>query len=472
MLFNSYTFIIFFALVALAMRTGASWRAKKGVLLAASYLFYAAWNPPLVVLIWASTVVDWWVCKGLAATDRRATKRILVGVSLVINLGLLGFFKYGGFVLENFVAVLGGLGVQYQPAPIDIILPIGISFYTFQTLSYTLDVYRGELKPWRSFLDFALFVTFFPQLVAGPIVRASQFLPQTVNEPKPKPAHVGWGLSLMILGMFQKAVLADGLLAPVAERVFDSTLAPSPLASAIGTLAFAGQIFCDFAGYSTIAIGAAMVLGFFLPDNFRFPYASIGLSDFWQRWHISLSSWLRDYLYISLGGNRVGVINTYRNVMLTMLIGGLWHGASWNFVIWGGLHGLYLIAERLLSRLFGSWRIWSTWIGRLVLGGLTFGLVCFAWIFFRASTLDRSMALVSSFLPQSSRELYVSEMDALITVTVVGLIVLAHALMRNTTVEEAASKCPRAMRIAVLGLMLFAIALSPGEDRAFIYFQF
>ena len=274
--------------------------------------------------------------------------------SLAVNLGLLGFFKYRVFFLENFVALLNSVGVDFHPARPSIILPVGISFYTFQTLSYTLDIYMGKMKPARSFLDYALFVTFFPQLVAGPIVRAAHFLPQCEDARRTTLSQLGWGLSLILFGLFQKSVIADGLMAPVVERVYDSGEVLSFGAGWVGTLAFAMQIFCDFSGYSTCAIGTAMCLGFWLPVNFRSPYAAIGFSDFWRRWHVSLSSWLRDYLYIPLGGNRKGTARTYVNLMITMLLGGLWHGASWNFVIWGGLHGVYLIVERLLKAVLGG----------------------------------------------------------------------------------------------------------------------
>lgn len=472
MVFNSYTFLLFFALVALGMRVHASWTAKKAFLLVSSYMFYAVWNPPFVLMLWFSTVVDWWLARRIAKTEDRLRRKLLLCGSLVANLGLLAFFKYGTFVLENFQVLLAGLGVHYQPPPLEIVLPVGISFYTFQTLSYTIDVYRRQINPWPSFLDFALFVTFFPQLVAGPIVRARDFLPQTTTEPAPTSTHVGWGLSLMVLGLFEKVVLADGLFAPIVEGVYDSNLTPSPLASGTATLAFAGQIFCDFAGYSTIAIGAAMVLGFWLPDNFRYPYAAIGFSDFWRRWHISLSSWLRDYLYVSLGGNRAGSLITFRNLMLTMLLGGLWHGASWNFVIWGGLHGFYLIAERFLSHLFGAWRIWRTWIARVALCATTFGCVCFAWVFFRAPSIQRSVDILRGLTPFAERQIFVSQADLLITVTVMAGLLTAHWILRDTTIEHVVARIPVWVRVSALALMILAIFLSPGEDRAFIYFQF
>ena len=268
-------------------------------------------------------------------------------VSLSVNLGLLGFFKYGTFLLDNFITFSELLGIPFTPAKPDIILPVGISFYTFQTLSYTLDIYFRKSRPWSSFLDYALFVTFFPQLVAGPIVRSSEFLPQCLTPRRATLERFSWGLILLVSGLFQKIVVADGLLAPIVEKVYDTGMVPDTLSAWCGTLAFSGQIFCDFAGYSSCAIGVAMCLGFKIPDNFRSPYAAIGFSDFWGRWHISLSSWLRDYLYIPLGGNRKGAAGTYINLMLTMLIGGLWHGASWTFVFWGGLHGLYLAVERM-----------------------------------------------------------------------------------------------------------------------------
>ncbi len=472
MTFNSYTFCLFFALVVLFMRGNASWTTKKAFLLVASYGFYAAWNPPFVLLLWVSTAVDWWIVRLMAKTEDTRRRKLLLMGSLLTNLGLLGFFKYGSFAAENFRALLAAVGVQYQPPPLDIVLPVGISFYTFQSLSYTIDAYRRQIKPAASFLDFALFVTFFPQLVAGPIVRAADFLPQTRQEPTPSGAHVGWGLSLMVLGLFEKVVLADGLLAPIVEKVYDSNLTPSPVASATATLAFAGQIFCDFAGYSTIAIGAAMVLGFWLPDNFRFPYAAIGFSDFWRRWHISLSAWLRDYLYVSLGGNRAGVARTYCNLLLTMLLGGLWHGASWNFVVWGALHGIYLVAERVLVQLAGSWSIWRTKLAKVGLCGATFACVCFAWVFFRAPSLDRALQVLHGFTPFARREIYLSSADVLVATVAVGGLLIAHWMLRDMTLEDAVKKMPLWIRVGALALMLLAVFLSPGEDRAFIYFQF
>ena len=386
MVFNSLTFVVFFAVVLLLHRLPIAWTAKKLNLLVASYIFYAAWNPPFVILLWISTLVDWFIARGIyAARDKRqAHQRLWLVGSIAVNLGFLGFFKYGEFLLQNWQALMASFGIEYLPPEWNIILPVGISFYTFQTMSYTLDVYLGRSKPLNSFLDFSLFVTFFPQLVAGPIVRPGQLVPQFATPKQATRDQFLWGLGLTILGLFMKVVIADSGLAQSADLVFGSDKAVGFADAWLGTLAFSGQIFCDFAGYSTIAIGTALCLGFALPDNFRMPYAAIGFSDFWRRWHISLSTWLRDYLYIPLGGNRGSEVRTYVNLMLTMLLGGLWHGANWTFVVWGGLHGLYLAGERWIrakTRVAGDPA--GAW-DRFALALLTYFLVNITWVFFRA----------------------------------------------------------------------------------------
>src|SRR5215467_724164 len=387
MVFNSLTFIVFFACVLAIHSLPLGWAMKKINLLIASYLFYAAWNPPFVILLWISTVVDWWAAKALVHAERPAVRRAWMLLSVVANLGMLGFFKYGQFLLENFTVLLQALGVDYQPPHYDIVLPVGISFYTFATMSYTLDVYLRRALPARNFLDYALFVTFFPHLVAGPIMRPTELVPQFEQPRRASAQQLCFGLALMTIGLFQKVVLADGFLSPIAESVYDADKVPGTIDAWAGTLAFSGQIFCDFAGYSTTAIGAALCLGFAMPDNFRFPYAAVGFTDFWRRWHITLSSWWRDYLYIPLGGNRHGARRTYAALMMTMLLGGLWHGASWTFVAWGGLHGLYLSAERVLRTRFAGYRPGPAAL--LVLGLLTYGLVNVTWVFFRAHSFAK-----------------------------------------------------------------------------------
>lgn len=476
MLFNSMTFLVFFSVVLLLHNLPFSWRTKKINLLIASSVFYAAWNPPFVVLIWISTLLDWYAGKYIHRTQSRRRRNLLLSLSLASNLGLLAFFKYGEFAVENFCALLQWVGIQFQPATPDIVLPVGISFYTFQTLSYTFDIYRRKSEPCNSFLDYALFVTFFPQLVAGPIVRAVSFLPQCVQPRTASASQFSWGLILLLVGLVEKVFVADRLMAPISDAVFACADHLEWHNAWAGTLAFSVQIFFDFAGYSTSAVGAALCLGFSLPDNFRYPYAALGFSDFWRRWHISLSEWLRDYLYISLGGNRKGAIRTYVNLMTTMLLGGLWHGASWTFVAWGGLHGLYLVIERFLDRLgllpgenSGLWHRIST-------AGLTYAAVCFAWIPFRARSFDQTYEIARSMLGfQREDAVGFLGMPRILTAFVVCLCVFGyHWLMRDSSLEELAQKTPRVGQGVMIGMLLLLLLWTSrgGDSRAFIYFQF
>jgi D-alanyl-lipoteichoic acid acyltransferase DltB (MBOAT superfamily) len=393
-------------------------------------------------------------------------------VSLVANLGLLGYFKYGAFLLANFSALMHAWGVHYVPAAPSIVLPLGISFYTFETLSYTIDVYRRELKPSRSFLDFALFVSFFPHLVAGPIVRAADLLPQFEVEKPIRKHALGWGLFLMTLGIFQKNVLADTMLADAADTVFGSPGPTSALDTWLGAIAFAGQIFCDFAGYTTCAIGVALCFGFSLVDNFRSPYAAIGFRDFWRRWHISLSSWLRDYLYIPLGGNRQGRWRTGLALSITMLLGGLWHGAAFHFVAWGALHGLFLVVERALGSRFGG-AAWTKALPvRAGLGVLTFTLTCIAWVFFRASDLPRAMMHVAAMLGAIPAEPMLKTTTILKVVLTMVALIGTHIALRKRRLEDVMKKAPAALLGVVWASMLGLIILSQGGGGAFIYFQF
>jgi D-alanyl-lipoteichoic acid acyltransferase DltB (MBOAT superfamily) len=473
MLFNSLTFIVFFAIVLALHNLPFSWRIKKTNLLLASYLFYAAWNPPFVLLLWLSTVVDWVVARRIYAEERQGYRRFWLIVSIAVNLGVLGFFKYGDFLLQNWQAAMASIGVAYTPAPWSIVLPIGISFYTFQTMAYSLDVYLRRAAPAKSFLDFALFVTFFPQLVAGPIVRPTQLIPQFAEPRRASSAQLVWGLGLMTLGLFNKIVIADGLLAPAADAVFGSDTALLGLDAWLGTLAFSGQIFCDFAGYSTTAIGAGLCLGFSLPNNFRFPYAAIGFRDFWQRWHISLSSWLRDYLYIPLGGNRKGRGRMYANLMTTMLIGGLWHGASWTFVVWGGLHGLYLMIERWLGDAFEGARITRMRFFPFAMALVTYFAVNLTWVFFRAQDFPSAFRMiVSMFGLQADGAAVLPTILIIETVVVVASLVGIHWYMRERSLEDVAAHAPRWLVGILWGAMLFAIITTQGAGDAFIYFQF
>ncbi len=493
MVFNSYTFIVFFILILILHNLPFSWKTKKIHLLLASYVFYAAWNPPFILLLWLSTVVDFFVGRALYTQDNVAKKRLLLVVSLIGNLGMLCFFKYGTFVLDNFVTLVNAMGVNYHPAKPNIILPAGISFYTFTTLCYTIDMYKRKSKPVKSMLDFSLFVTFFPHLVAGPIVRPPQLVPQFETEHKATQNQLLQGLFLMTLGLFMKVVLADSMLSATANTVFGTEGKLLALDAWMGVLAFSGQIFFDFAGYSTCAIGVAMTLGFVLPQNFFYPYAAIGFSDFWRRWHITLSAWLRDYLYIPLGGNRNGKFRTYINLMITMLLGGLWHGANWTFVVWGGLHGFYLWVEKAIAdyRHDKVAAIATTASGEVgVLGPVpetfkpktfrnfsialfTFFLINVTWVFFRANTFTKAWYLLKSMFGFMAKEAPLLTTLSIIKVSViVTCMVIAHWMMRNTKVLDVVPKLSWWLFGTIWTIMLLLIILSQESSSSFIYFQF
>jgi D-alanyl-lipoteichoic acid acyltransferase DltB (MBOAT superfamily) len=327
------------------------------------------------------------------------------------------------------------------------------------------------MTPAKSFLDYALFVTFFPQLVAGPIVRAQAFLPQCAAPKQADGRQLGWGLSLLVFGLFEKVVLADALLAPTADLVFAEVTRAGSLDAWVGTFAFSCQIFFDFAGYSSCAIGAGMCLGFILPENFRFPYAASGFSDFWRRWHISLSSWLRDYLYIPLGGNRRGSARTYVNLMLTMLLGGLWHGAAWHFVVWGALHGAYLAIERSIRGRIRSRPRSHTSLRRVTVYLATFIVVSVTWVFFRAESIEAALHLLAAMLGGRGNPL-VDGAHCASVATIVACTVIAHMLLREADLERSVKRVPLWLRATVLAVMICSLILSPGDDRAFIYFQF
>lgn len=472
-IFNSITFIVFFAVFLALWSLPFGWTTRRVILLVGSYVFYASWSPPFVALLWLSTFVDFYAARWIASEERPGRRKVALFVSLAANLGMLGFFKYGGFLNENFEKLAGVVGVAYQAPEWNIILPLGISFYTFQTLSYTLDVYQRRIAPSRSFLNFALFVTFFPHLVAGPIMRPKDLLSQFATSKRASQPMLLWGLALMTIGLFEKIVLADSFLAGPADKVFGESGGLLALDAWTGVLAFAGQIFFDFSGYTTTAIGAALCLGFALPQNFNSPYGAVGFSDFWRRWHISLSTWLRDYLYISLGGNRKGRIRTYANLMITMLLGGLWHGANWTFVVWGGLHGLYLAGERMLTEAFGERPIFHTGAFKLFAAALTFVLVCVAWVFFRATDFEQAARILASMgagFANAKPLLYLNDIIA------VGLVItsmlIAHWRMRGTSLEAVIERTPAAILAVTWSVMGFLILISQGSDNAFIYFQF
>ena len=470
MLFNSLTFLVFFVVVYALFWATPGRSGRKWLLLVASYVFYAAWSPPYVFVLAFSTSVDWWMARLIGRSENSTRRRGLLVLSLLTNLGLLGYFKYGNFLLDNFASLLSWFGFQYHKPGLGIVLPIGISFYTFASLSYTIDVYRREIKGDTRFTDYALFVSFFPHLVAGPIVRAAYLIPQIVSPRQPTRNQIGWGIALLVLGLFSKTVMADAILAPVVDRFYDAPAKVGAVDSWIAVLSFSGQIYYDFSGYSLCAIGLAMCFGYWFPDNFRYPFGARGFSDFWRRWHISLSSWLRDYLYISLGGNRFGDQRTFAALLSTMLIGGLWHGASWMFVLWGGMHGVLLICERLFRR-FTPTNLRASPHLNFPLQLFTFAAITLLWIPFRAAAPDQA-AIVAAGLVRTSLPITVDNQDVL-ACAVMLVTVGWHIAMRNLRLEDVIAKLGPVLQTGVLALCLIGLFLcSGGDQRAFLYFQF
>ena len=395
MLFNSFVFWVFFALVIISYSL-LKHKWQNRLLLLASYVFYGWWDWRFLSLIFISTIVDYFAAIHITSTDKVSRKKLYCIISICVNLGILGFFKYFNFFSEGLIDTFNAFGWNLSLPTLKVILPVGISFYTFQTMSYTIDVYRGVTNPERNFLDFALYVCFFPQLVAGPIERSSHLLPQVINERKRKGEDFAYGMYLVMIGLFKKVVIADNM-APIVDTIFkmNSSELTGGLCLA-GMYAFAFQIYGDFSGYSAIARGVAKWLGFDLMVNFRHPYFAVSPSDFWRRWHISLSTWLRDYLYIPLGGNRRGKFRTYRNLMITMLLGGLWHGAAWTFVIWGFYHGVILIIYRLGTGVFSSLKLNAKSIPMRIIGMiLMFHLVCVGFLIFRAETFNQAFMMLT-----------------------------------------------------------------------------
>lgn len=467
MLFNSLVFVSFFILVyALYISLHKDFRKQNILLLIASYTFYGYWDWRFLLLLWISTIVDYAIGLALANSGTAAHRKKLLALSLIANLSILGFFKYFNFFADTFSKLLTSIGMQPSALTLNIILPVGISFYTFQTLSYTFDVYRGTLKPSRSLLNFALFVAFFPQLVAGPIERAAKLLPQVERPRTIAPSQVNAALFLIIWGYFKKVFVADnvGLLS---DRIFNSYTEFQGIDLFLGSLAFAAQIYCDFSGYSDIARGLAKLMGFELMVNFRLPYFARNPSDFWSRWHVSLSTWLRDYLYIPLGGNRNGTFNTYRNLAITMLLGGLWHGAAWNFVLWGAFHGLLLILYRLVA---GSKPATSSRFSAYYQIPIMFALTLAGWIIFRSQTVGQIVYFFSnmsvSFSPESIR--YIA---MLMFYCAPLACVQLYQYLQNDLLAPA--KLPFLARTSFYALMLYAIfSFGARTPMEFIYFQF
>ena len=475
MTFNSLTFLIFLG-IFLACYFATRGNVRLWVCLIGSYVFYGWWDYRFLSLIVISTLIDYTVGLLLGRTDNPTTRKLQLTISLCSNLGLLGFFKYFNFFIESFHHVAQTLGLGGSVSTLNIILPVGISFYTFQTMSYGIDVYRRQIPVEQSLLRFATFVAFFPQLVAGPIVRASDFIPQLYTDHPFEWDRALSGTGLVLAGYFKKVVVADGI-ALVVDRVFAEPSAHTSLGLMVGVVLYAFQIYCDFSGYSDIAIGLARVMGFDFPENFRTPYVARSFSEFWQRWHISLSSWLRDYLYIPLGGSRLGTFMTYRNLLLTMLLGGLWHGADWKFVIWGGLHGLYLVLQRLLGDGWQRLRkavhlpdLMNDWLQM----GLVFFLTCVAWISFRANTLADACDIFARIASFDDLSLMTIRNRILVakSIFVIALLLVAEAVHRRKPLNLWLLRSP-VFCVVSFAVILWLIALfGVFGSNQFIYFQF
>jgi D-alanyl-lipoteichoic acid acyltransferase DltB (MBOAT superfamily) len=438
------------------MPHGRAWRIW---ILVASYVFYAWWDWHFIFLLLASTVVNHLAAVAIYRSQAVPVRKAFVALGVAFDLGLLAYFKYADFFLSSVDNVFGTSWIA------NVVLPVGISFYTFMAMSYVIDTYRGELVP-ASFERFAVFQAFFPHLVAGPIVRASELLPQLDRPRDPRRVDVPRAFVLIVSGLFLKVVIANHLATHIVDDVFAAPNRHSSLEVLVAVYGYAVQIFADFCGYTNIAIGVALLLGFEFPQNFASPYTASSLQDFWRRWHMTLSRWLRDYLYIPLGGNRKGRLLTYRNLMLTFLLGGLWHGAAWTFVLWGGIHGAWLSIERIVG-----WRPEhrvAVWIGRVV----TFHVVCFAWIFFRASSFGAAGQVLERLFTAwgQSSPLVTTSVVLAILVGIVGQYV------RPTTVAAVTrgfGALPLPAQAGAVAVCLVAIlTLGPVGVAPFIYFRF
>lgn len=476
MTFTTTPFWVFFAVFfPLFLATRGSYR--RLVLLSFSYVFYGSWDIRFLGLLIASTTFDFYVGQRIVRAERPTSKRRWLIASLLSNLGLLGYFKYANFFVDSAATLLRRAGYDGAVPHLNVVLPVGISFYTFQALSYIIDLYRGRCAPARSLLEFATYTAFFPQLVAGPIERASHFLPQLQRHRGAAPLDFT-AIALIAFGAFKK-VVADHYV-QVVDPVFSDLGGAHPMAVWVGTYCFAIQIYLDFSGYSDIAVGLARLLGFDIIQNFQAPYASDSPSDFWRRWHISLSSWLRDYLYIPLGGSRDGNGKTMRNLFITMVLGGLWHGAAWNYVLWGVYHGALLALGRL--PFFERWGATPrfVWLRRIA----TFHLVCLGWAFFRAESLADCAVAVEKLLNPLAFDVsdwWVAlrksrDMGRMLTLLSGGalLVVLHHAFpITPRSWLERLTSAPAALRYAVVAALFYsAVMLAPEAAPAFIYFQF
>ena len=474
MIFTSFEFVIFFAVVLLVRSCIGSFTVDRWFLLVASYLFYMSWSIPYASLILFTSMVDFLVGVGLGRIEDQRKRKLLLVVSIVANLGVLGYFKYTDFLLDNIWLGVTAFGLSAPHWHYEILLPVGISFFTFQSMTYTIETYRRNIQPCHNFRDFCLFAAFFPQLLAGPINRAVNLLPQFKQCIRATALDFESGLVQFCVGMVKKLVISDQI-APHVDLIFGAPGNYDGFTLLQGLLGYAVQIYCDFSGYSDMAIGSARMLGFRFMENFQMPYSSVSITEFWQRWHISLSNWFRDYLYFSLGGNRKGISRTYANLVVTMLLCGLWHGASWNFVFWGGLHGISLAIHRV-------WTVWAplSWLDNLPTFQfvwtlfsrlLTLGVVLVGWLFFRAQSWSDAIEYLGRLIMWSHDGVRLGSpyiLSALAAVFVTHLVIDKD---RNWAQELPMQPIPfRLVNYTVLALLITELSATDGAP--FIYFQF
>lgn len=470
MAFHSAVFVVFALLVfSVAAVAGHRWRSL--FLVGASYLFYSFSYPPWLLILVACTVADFHLARWIDRKDSAASRRLALAASVVLNLGLLGFYKYAGFLAAS---INGATGTELLPV-VEVELPLGISFFVFESLSYCIDVYRRRMRAIDRLSDYALFISFFPHLIAGPIVRARDFLPQIRDHRPLDPARTVAGLELIAIGMVKKVVVADNL-SPIVDSIFANPAGVNGIAAWTGAVFFAIQIYCDFSGYTDIARGLARMLGFELCRNFHWPYFSTSIRDFWRRWHMSLSSWLRDYLYIPLGGNRNGTARTLAAVVVTWFLGGLWHGAAWHFVAWGLFHGA-LVSIGALVYARGGAVVWDR-LPAILRTGVTFALVCMGWVLFRAETMADAVTLLGAMLTpwQGFHPADYRNLDSLLRYGALPLLAAFHLLAWRVYGDDDGRPVllalPYPARVAVLAVVPVTVAALAGKQQSFIYFQF
>jgi D-alanyl-lipoteichoic acid acyltransferase DltB (MBOAT superfamily) len=482
MLFNSIDFAIFLPIVFIIywLILGKNYKFQNLLIVVASYIFYSWWDWKFTSLILFSTLIDYLVGIGLSKTDNKKKRLILLWTSIGVNLGFLGFFKYYNFFLDNFITAFTLLGTEFNATSLNVILPVGISFYTFQTLSYTIDVYKRKMEPTNNIVSFAAYVSFFPQLVAGPIERATQLLPQFYKEREFNYNNAVNGLRQILWGLFKKIVIADNC-AMYANIIFGNSAEYSGSTLVLGALFFTFQIYGDFSGYSDIAIGTSKLFGFNLMKNFAFPYFSRDIAEFWRRWHISLSTWFRDYLYIPIGGSRVSKAKNIRNIFIIFIVSGFWHGANWTFIVWGALNAIYFLPLLLINKNRHHIEIVAhnksiPSIKELSFILITFGLTVFAWIFFRAESVTHAVNYIAGIFNSSLLSVpdFPMRREAVTTIVLVCIFILVEWVGRrgDFAIDNIAKKVPKPLRILFYYAVIMSIFWYGGSQQQFIYFQF